>query len=869
MDVSVTTLKVLLVEDSSADETLIVRSLRELPFALDHQRVASEDALRAALTDFAPDVILSDFSMPGFSGQHALELVMTHAPDVPFLFVSGTIGEELAIDALRSGAVDYVLKDNLRRLPSAVERALRMAEDRRRAQRMERELRESEDRFRSIVESSADWIWEVDRDLRLTYSNDSVTHILGYAPQDLIGMPIMGTLFTHDRVQLEQRLAQFAAEGKGWQHWLCSGQHLDGSVRMLESTATPQFDHTGALAGFRGVDRDVTERLQQEAQIRRLVRIHAVLSSLGNAVLRTGNRDHLLQQVCQVAVEQGGFQTATIRQPSVDHELRLTHFAGQERLADYIAAIPHSHSADDPGGLHRLALLTLRENRNGIVRDFATDPEVSRDLRENMARLGIGAHIALPIGNPPWGVMGLYAREPQVFDVEELALLQRLTEEIDYGVDFLAKSERLEFLAYRNPVSGLYNRPAFHARLEPWLQREPLAIALVDIIRFAAINESHGRAFGDALLQQAGQRLRELVGPAAIVSHPEGDSFAVACRAFGSQQGGREHLEELICTFNRDPFLVHGQEVRLHLRGGLAFSPEHGADAETLEHNAHAARLEASRRNVQVYVFNEELRGRATRRLTLEHELRLALEHEEFELFYQPKFITESQSLMGAEALLRWRHPQRGLVSPAEFIPLLEESGLIIAVGHWVMREALKTALDWRRLHPGLRIAVNVSSRELRHDGFMDECRRMLQPHVDDQLLDIEVTESLLMEGMSHSIELLQGLRDLGCQIAIDDFGTGYSSLNYLARLPVDTIKIDQSFVALLAQSPETMSLVTNIINLGHSLSLQLVAEGVEEEEQMKLLRLLRCDQLQGYLLGRPVPAAQFEAEHLQGGPRA
>lgn len=742
---------------------------------------------------------------------------------------------------------------------------MRIAKDKRQAQLMQHELRESEDRFRSIVESSDDWIWEADTELNTTYSNNAVMRVLGYAPHELIGKSAMEKILSEDHAQVVQRKSQLTASGKGWQQWQLRWQHRDGSVRVLESNAIPRFDDKGVLIGYRGVDRDITVRLQHEAQIRRMVRIHAVLSALGNAVLRANTRDHLLQQVCQVAVDQGGFQTATICQSSAEHELALTHFAGQEGLAQHIATSPASCSAVDPESTCGTSRLALRENRNLVVGDFATDPQVSESQRRDMARLGIGAHIALPIGNPPWGVMGLYGREPQIFDAEELSLLQRLTEEIDYGANFLAKSERLEFLAYHNPVSGLHNRAAFQARLEPWLQREPLTIGLIDIARFGAVNESYGRAVGDALLRQAGQRLRELIGASALVAHPEADTFLLAYPASANHEAELERLETMIRAFDRDPFVIDGQEIRINLHGSLAFAPDHGRDAETLEHSAQAARFEGAKRKQQVYVFNEELRGRAKHRLTMESELRHALLHDEFELFYQPKFFTESQSLIGAEALLRWRHPQRGLVSPAEFIPLLEESGLIVPVGHWVMRKALQTTLDWRKSHPEFRVAINVSSREMRDNDFMEVCRSMLQPHADNQPLDIEVTESLLMEDINQSMWLLQGLRDLGCKIAIDDFGTGYSSLNYLARLPVDTVKIDQSFVASLAHSPETMSLVTNIINLAHSLSLQLVAEGVEEEEQMKLLRLLRCDQLQGYLLGRPVPASQFEAEYLQG----
>jgi len=250
--------------------------------------------------------------------------------------------------------------------------------------------------------------------------------------------------------------------------------------------------------------------------------------------------------------------------------------------------------------------------------------------------------------------------------------------------------------------------------------------------------------------------------------------------------------------------------------------------------------------------------------MELERDLRQAIGSNQLELHYQPKFDAISRRLIGAEALLRWRHPHRGMMSPADFIPVLEETGLIASVGAWVMQRALQTAVEWRTHHGwNLRIAVNVSARELRHAHFLDDCRALLEPHLADPLIDIEITESLVMDDLQYSMEVLEGLRRLGCRVAIDDFGTGYSSLNYLARLPVDEIKIDQSFVALIAHSPESMGLVTNIISLAHSLSLKVVAEGVEEEEQAKLLRLLRCDTLQGYLLGRPVNAQAFCETHL------
>jgi diguanylate cyclase (GGDEF)-like protein len=471
----------------------------------------------------------------------------------------------------------------------------------------------------------------------------------------------------------------------------------------------------------------------------------------------------------------------------------------------------------------------------------------------------------LPIGRPAWGALGLCAAMPQPFGPEEVALFERLVDEIDFAVEFIAKGEQLTYLAYHNPVSGLPNRAAFQARLRERLRQGPMAFVLADI-DLAAVNESRGRAFGDALLKQVGQRLFRRIGEGGLVAHLEAGAFAIAYPvAEGEDQGDR--VERLLQDIHHEPFPIHGQHIRISLRAGHVVAACHDDDPETLEHNAAAALIEAKRRRQRAFAFNDELRGRGARRLRLEHDLRVALENEEFELHYQPKFKAADQSLIGAEALLRWRHPVRGLVAPGEFMQVLEDSGLIVPAGRWAMAQALRTALAWRERHPGFRIAVNVSAQELRGASFLDDCSVLLQPHAIDQPLDVEITESVLVDDIEHSMHVLDALRDLGCRVSIDDFGTGYSSLNYLARLPSDEIKIDRSFIALITESPETLALVTNIIGLAHSLSLKVVAEGVEEHDQAKLLRLLRCDVLQGYLLGRPIPADEFDRRLLQGQP--
>ncbi|RNF86126.1 EAL domain-containing protein [Montanilutibacter psychrotolerans] len=854
-------LKVLLVEDSPADAELVLRALRELARPIEHRRVANKAGLEAALAEFLPDIVLSDFSMPGFGGSDALQIAQLHAPSIPFLFVSGTIGEEVAIEALQRGAADYVLKDNLRRLPSAVDRALGSAREREARQRVELALRDSEERFRTIVESSQDWIWESDLDTRTVYSNGAIENILGYRPEELIGNRGADLMLPEDRRELERRLPVLVAQAYGWQHWRLRWRHRDGSVRVLESTATPRHDVDGTLIGFRGVDQDVTERLQQEIRIRHLVRIHGVLSSLGKVILRAKNRAVLLHDVCTVAVEKGGFKAASIAEVS-DGALVMASACGDPcvlAMIDTYSAAPF----DDDGTASLSGERALRRGEKVILRDFTNAESVPERERSDARLVGIAATASLPIGNPAWGVLNLFAGEVQGFDEEEIALLDRLVDEIDFAVDFIAKSERLEYLAYHSPVTGLPNRTAFREQLQPMLKAGPVVVAVVDIRRFSYINDSRGRGFGDALLREFGLRLEELATD-GFAAHLEADAFVLAYPAHASLEVESERFDACVHEAEQRAYVVEGEEIYVTVRVGISLGPLHGSDGELLERNAMAALTEAGKRGVRTHTFGEHLRGLSAQRLELESDLRRALEQNEFELHYQPKFNTLSRRLVGAEALLRWRHPRTGLVSPDSFIPALEETGLIVPVGRWVMKQALETALRWRRdHHPTLRIAVNVSARELRQTDFLANCRTLLEPHLADQPIDVELTESQLMENVEHSMHLLEGLRDLGCRVAIDDFGTGYSSLNYLARLPVDDIKIDKSFIALLTQSPETMGLVTNIITLAHSLSLSVVAEGVEEEEQAKLLRLLRCDTLQGYLVGMPLNAEAFEAQLL------
>jgi len=333
------------------------------------------------------------------------------------------------------------------------------------------------------------------------------------------------------------------------------------------------------------------------------------------------------------------------------------------------------------------------------------------------------------------------------------------------------------------------------------------------------------------------------------------------------KQGGdvARLLEKSMKAFLQHPFRLNDAVFRLPAKVGVAFYPDDGADADTLFRNVELALKKAKTSGERYLFYTQTLTEAMAGKLTLENQLRQALDNEEFVLHYQPKVNVASGKLTGAEALIRWNDPRTGLVPPGRFIPILEETGLIYEVGRWALRQAIADYLRWRAAGlPAVRIAVNVSPLQLRNASFVDEIRQVIG--IDAHAvagLELEITESLIMADGKHNIASLEAIRALGVTIAIDDFGTGFSSLSYLAKLPVDTLKIDRSFVIEMTTAAEGLTLVSTIINLAHSFKLNVVAEGVETEEQSRLLRLLTCDEMQGFLFSKPVPAEIFESQFL------
>ena len=425
---------------------------------------------------------------------------------------------------------------------------------------------------------------------------------------------------------------------------------------------------------------------------------------------------------------------------------------------------------------------------------------------------------------------------------------------------------QMAYLATHDSLTGLPNRAFLGDRLAEALslaQREGHRVALmfIDVDNFKTINDSLGHHVGDRLLVEIADRLRSAVRGSDTVSRQGGDEFVILLHQVADRLAPADVARKLLESL-RGIQGIGNDEVRVSGSIGIALYPDDGEDADVLTRNADSAMYHAKalgRNNFQF--FTKALNDSAAERLRLENSLRRAVEQNEFELHYQPKIALHDGRIIGAEVLVRWRHPTRGLVSPGHFIAAAEQSGLIKPIGSWVLREACTQTRAWQRAGiPPVPMAVNLSAMQLHGEGFLEEVTSVLQEtDLPPHLLEFEVTESVSIHGEEKAVNWLETLKGMGVKLSIDDFGTGYSSLSYLKRLPIDSIKIDQSFIRDITTDPDDAAIITAIIRMAHSLRLNVIAEGVENADQLDFLRRQNCNQVQGHFFSRPVPADEFE----------
>jgi diguanylate cyclase (GGDEF)-like protein len=731
-------IRALIVEDTEDDAVLLVRTLTQGGYRVEWERVDTREALQTALAAGAWDIIFADYSMPHFSGTAALACVRERELDVPFIFVSGTIGEDTAVEAMRAGARDYVMKGNRKRLLPAVERELREAEVRRDQRRAGQELVLLE----SVMQAAAN-------------------------ASDVLAA-------------LSAALAK-VCESFGWdlaQAWL---PRPDGAT--IECSAAWHCRRSG-LEQFRS-----------------------------------------------------------------------------ESLSFAFAA-----DQDLPGRVW-LSKQPL------WIRDVNSEPGLPRAMFA--ATAGLATAMAIPVlaNGEVLAVLEFFLCTARDEDTRLMQVVSTLGAQLGVVIQRKRAEERLQFLAHFDPLTGLPNRVLFMDRLnraivEAERRARLVAVVFLDLDRFKTINDSLGHGTGDLFLVEAAERLRRCVREGDTVARLSGDEFTLVLADMGQADDAARVARKVLDTLAQ-PFHVAGHALFTTGSLGITVFPLDAHGVEELLHNADIAMYRAKEAGGNNYAFyRAEMTAQAHERLALENALRQGLEQQQFVLYYQPVVDMRSGAPSGVEALIRWQHPTRGLVSPAEIIPLAEETGLIARLGEWVLRAACEQAQQARAVLPTRRLAVNVSARQFQQPELPDMVEAILRrTGFEASALELEITESMLMQNVDSTVAAMRRLSALGVRFSVDDFGTGYSSLAYLKHLPISRLKIDKSFVRDIPADSNDAAIVTAIISMAHALGLEVVAEGVETVEQLDFLGTQGCDAIQGYYFSRPLPSEMLP-QWLSGGAR-
>ena len=714
--------RVLLVEDVDVEAELIVHQLRRGGFHFRWQRVETEEALRAALKEFAPTIVLSDFSLPQFDGLSALQIVRERTTDTPFIFVSGTIGEERAIEALHRGASDYIIKTNLKRLVPAVSRAINKCAAR-------RERHAIEQRLHDIVATAQDWIWELDAERRFVFSSDSVAAILGHSPQQILGTQLLDHLHEEDRAAAELSIGELSATRRHASRAAYRWRHREGHYRWLEHNVLALIEGDRAI-GFRGAERDVTERREQEDRIARLTRVLQMLSGINSLVPRIRDRKELLQEACRFAVKTGGYAHAVVmlRKSASQPVQPAAWFGVDEKRTDMLCAA----LAETVGQSVGIAGRVMQNGTVFVSNDIAA-AGLDSVLHVGLVQAGCRSVVALPlvVDKTTIGVLLLAAPEPQVVSDHELRMLRELAANLSFAVQYLQKDSTVRFLSYFNPQTGLARRSLFCERLGRLINKstggqQRSAVAILDIEQLGTINDSFGRHTGDLLLQHVADRLRRHVQDGELLAQFDGGTFA-ALLSIPAQSGTTaDPLQTMITAVFARPFQLEGCELPVFVKSAIAVRADGASDGNVLVQNAETALRAAKASGEKHLRFDAERHSKVVARLSLEHKLRVALEQQQFELHYQPKVNVKTRRIEGVEALIRWRDPEAGLISPAAFIPLLESTGLIVEVGEWVLERAALDCQQWRDDGlPPVRIAVNISPVQLRRPDFVSRFTKL------------------------------------------------------------------------------------------------------------------------------------------------
>jgi diguanylate cyclase (GGDEF)-like protein/PAS domain S-box-containing protein len=718
---------------------------------------------------------------------------------------------------------------------------------RKKAEKKQRRRAEDLQRFRAAMDMSLDAIYLTERaSMRFVDVNKVGCEWLGLAREELLKLGPHDVLNT-PREQLEREYDAVIAEG-------AKGIRAESSYTSKDGRKGWAEVHRRALRSEHGwiivtISRDITERKRAEERQAAHLRYQERVARFGQTALVKSDAAELVGKAVQSALEALGAEAVAYFEPG--------RGAG-ELVVRAVVGVVGAAPGVITGRPHDPMVQAMRAGTRLVTEGAHLPVPWARGMRS-------AALVPVRSDDKVRGVLCVCYKTPDAFGAEELNFIEATASVLATALQRIDSEGRLAYLAQFDPLTGLPNRTLLADRFSQMIvqakrRNSPLAALFIDLDEFKVVNDTLGHAGGDALLKEVAVRLQSTVRTGDTVARISGDEFAIVLSDLARPEDAALIAQKVLDRL-ASAVEVHGNEVFVTASVGIAAFPGDGADAETLLGAADAAMYRAKQSGRNAYqFFTADINQRSRQRAQMGTELRRALERDEFALVYQPKFDLAERKPSGAEALLRWKHPERGVVSPVEFIPVLEETGLIVPVGEWVIRRACADLKGWQAA--GLKvgpISVNLSARQFRQQDLDARIKELVAAAgVSPALLELEITESHLMQDPDHAIRIMRALTEAGLRIAIDDFGTGYSSLAYLTRFPLASLKIDRSFVKDMASDKADASIVRTIIEMAHSLGFTVVAEGVETEEQAAFLRALRCEQAQGYLFARPMPAAEM-----------
>jgi len=803
-------LKCLLVDDNPDDRTLAARALQlEFP-EMQVEFVTDMDEFKRRIEVGDLDLVITDYQLRWTDGLNILRRVKAVLPECPVVIFTGTGSEEIAVEAMHAGLDEYVLKapGHYALLPTRVRSILAHSEQRQLLQAAENALRESESRLRAIIETEPECVKIIGPDHRLRFMNASgLAMIEADSSEQVLGKKLLEILLPEYRKAFQNLTGNVLAGNKGSLEYEIIG--LKGHRRWLETHAVPLVSETDGSTSLLSITRDITERKLAES---------------------------------------GRAQLAAI----IDSAIDFIGICGQDGAVTFV----------NQAGRTMLGI-GLNENLSGT--------HMQAYLPAWAADIVTGHGIPIAIDEGMWrGESALRSRTGEEIPVSAVIVAHKLP---DGSVDFFSTimrdiSERrhheaqLLHLTTHDSLTGLPNRALYTDRLEVAIleaqRRQRLVAAMyLNLDRFKTINDTLGHEVGNALLQAVAERLQKNVYDDDTIARPGGDDFAFIFSDLADLDDVNDCTQKILHSF-KTPFQIRGQELFITASVGIAVYPHDDLTPVGLLKNAAIALNRGKAMGGGAYQFyTTEMNAQALQHLILDNALHHALERGELQLHYQPQLDLATGQVCGMEALLRWEHPELGMISPTEFIPLAEKTGLIVSIGEWVLRTACTQNKAWQTAGlPALPIAVNLSGRQFAQHNLAQTITQILtQTGLAPGLLELEITESTLIHNTHASIAMLHELNALGIAISIDDFGTGYSSLSYLKRFPINAIKIDQSFVRDIHTDPNDAAIVSAIIAMARSLGMKTIAEGVETKEQLAFLRSRQCDLMQGYYFSRPVTA--------------